>query len=172
MTTKNTWTASQNLLTTKALYDACGYDCTLPKPEAESAEYAAHTFNINGKSVIYREAKITPTKIGQFVTIWKRNAEGITEPFTVSDAFDFIIISTRNDDKIGQFIFPKSVLLQNGVISDEKKEGKRGIRVYPPWDVVTNKQAEKTQKWQTKYFVEILQNGLTDLNLAKKLFNL
>jgi hypothetical protein len=172
MTTKNTWAASQNLLSAKALYDACAYDCSMPKPEAESAEYAAHTFNINGKSVIYREAKITPTKTGQFVTIWKRNAEGITEPFMVSDAFDFIVIGTRKEDKIGQFVFPKSVLLQNGVVSDEKKEGKRGIRVYPPWDVVTNKQAEKTQKWQTKYFIEILQNGLTDLNLAKKLFNL
>jgi hypothetical protein len=172
MTTKNTWTTSQNLLSAKKLYDACVFDCTMPKPEAESVEYAAHTFKINGKSVIYREAKITPTKTGQFVTIWKRNAEGITEPFMVSDTFDFIIIGTQKEDKMGQFVFPKSVLLQNGVISGDNKEGKRGIRVYPPWDVVANKQAEKTQKWQTKYFIQILQNGLTDLDLAKKLFSL
>jgi hypothetical protein len=37
--------------------------------EAESAEYGAYTFELNDLSVRFRVAKITPTKIGQFVTL-------------------------------------------------------------------------------------------------------
>jgi len=36
-------------------------------------------------------------------------------------------------------------LADKSIISKNGKLGKRGIRVYPPWDMVTNKQAEKTQ---------------------------
>jgi len=43
------------------------------------------------------------------------------------------------------------------------------MRVYPSWDTVTNKQAEKTQLWQTKYFLKIDNNSKTNLNLAKQL---
>jgi hypothetical protein len=80
------------------------------KSEKESQEYGAFTFEINGAKVLYREAKITPTKIGQFVTIWKRNNEGITEPFNVNDDIDLVIISCRFNTQHGQFVFPKKVL--------------------------------------------------------------
>lgn len=101
---------------------------------------------------IHRTANITPKKIGQFVSIWKRNQEGITVPYEISDDFDFMIISTKKDNKAGQFIFPKAALLEQGIISTENKEGKRGIRVYPPWDTPENKQAIKTQAWQVVYW--------------------
>jgi hypothetical protein len=52
------------------------------------------------------------------------------------------------------FIFPKSVLHQKGVLADDEKDGKRGFRVYPPWDIAENKQAKQTQEWQSKYFLE------------------
>jgi TonB-dependent SusC/RagA subfamily outer membrane receptor len=74
-----------------------------------------------------------------------------------------------NDNNFGQFIFPKSVLADKGIITRKGKEGKRGIRVYPPWDKTTNKQAEKTQTWQTKYFLTIKNDNSTDLDLTKKL---
>jgi hypothetical protein len=45
------------------------------------------------------------------------------------------------------------------------------MRVYPPWDIAINKQAEKTQSWQTKYFLPIKNNNETDLALAKKLLD-
>lgn len=136
----------------KQLYDNNNLELANFKAEKESAEYAASTFTLNNLVIIYRVAKITPTKNGQFVTIWKRNSKGITEPFHVSDSFDFIIISVRNEANIGQFIFPKSVLLEQKIISGNNKEGKRGIRVYPPWDKPMSKQAEKTQEWQLKHF--------------------
>jgi hypothetical protein len=35
--------------------------------------------------------------------------------------------------------------------------------------LATNKQAEKTQSWQTKYFLTIKNDNSTDLDLIKKL---
>lgn len=124
----------------------------------ESVEYGACSFELNGKTIEHRVSKTTPTKIGQFVTIWKRNKEGITCPYDSSDELDFIIITARSGNNFGQFIFPKSILEEKGIISNQGKDGKRGIRVYPPWDVPTNKQAIKTQDWQTKYFLTIAEN--------------
>jgi len=57
-------------------------------------------------------------------------------------------------------VFPKSELINKGIITTNKKDGKRGFRVYPKWNKTTNKQAEKTQKWQLNYFYEI--NEKTD----------
>lgn len=135
------------------LYNRCGLSFTEFHTEKESAEYDACTFKLNGKSVICRTAKITPTKIGQFVTVWKRNENGVTAPFNINDNFDFFVITTLNGELSGQFIFPKSVLLAKGVISGGNSVGKRGIRVYPSWDLASNKQAQKTQHWQLAYFV-------------------
>ncbi len=143
------------------VYDKCGFDLINLKQNIESAEYGACSFELNGKTVQFRVSKITPTKTGQFVTIWKRNKDGITEPYNILDNFDFIIITSKSGDHFGQFIFPKSVLANKGVITSNGKAGKRGIRVYPPWDITTNKQAIKTQSWQTKYFYTI-ENGATD----------
>ena len=151
------------------VYDKIGLALTALKADAESAEYAACTFTLGGKPVLYRSSKTTPKKIGQFVTLWKRNTKGITEPFSSSDPFDFIIISARSGDNFGQFIFPKSVLLEKGIVSSNTKEGKRGIRVYPPWDKPTSRQAEKTQHWQVLYFLEIKEDGTTDFERTKKL---
>jgi hypothetical protein len=44
-------------------------------------------------------------------------------------------------------------LADKGIITKNGKEGKRGIRVYPPWDIATNKQAEKTQRWQMLFLM-------------------
>jgi hypothetical protein len=121
----------------------------------ESKEYDACTFTIKSKKIIYRTAKITPTKVGQFVTIWKRNKLGITEPFTNADKFDFIIISCKSKNNFGQFIFPKSILIKNGIVTTVNKDGKRGIRVYPSWDKTINPQAIKSQAWQLLYFIKM-----------------
>ncbi|WP_230470694.1 MepB family protein [Flavobacterium cheongpyeongense] len=157
------------ILAKKLVCDGCNLDCTQPIPEKESAEYSAYRFTINKKYICYREAKITPTKTGQFVTLWKRNISGIIEPFDFSDTIDFVIISVRKENSFGQFIFPKAVLLQKGIFSTATKEGKRATRVYPPWDVTTSKQAQKTQEWQLDYFLE-LTNKVTIKLKFKELF--
>ena len=122
--------------------------------DKESKTYHACSFRLNEKIIIYRSAKTTPTKVGQFVTIWKRNEQGITAPFDENDNFDFIIINCEYRNLVGQFVFPKSVLLDKKIISGSNSSGKRGIRVYPAWDKNLNNQAQKTQQWQLNYFVD------------------
>lgn len=137
--------------------------------EPESKEYLAHTFLLTGKKSIFRKAKITPTKIGQFVAIWKRNPEGITAPYSIFDPLEFMFIMTQKGNLSGVFIFPKSALHQNKILSDESKDGKRGIRVYPPWDIPTSKQAMKTQTWQNEFFIDLNNPQLDQARQSKLL---
>lgn len=151
------------------VFKPCHFNLKNIEPESESQEYAAHTFQLNEYKILFRKAKITPTKTGQFVTLWKRNEKGITEPFDITDEFDFYLIATRTPSKFGLFIFLRNILHDNKVLSDATRDGKRGIRVYPIWDETTSKQAQKTQIWQTQYFIDLSDNDQIDLNRAKKL---
>jgi hypothetical protein len=151
------------------VYDVLGYDCTELIMDTESAEYGACMFKLNGLSVKFRVAKITPTKTGQFVTIWKREQGGPIRPFDKSDEIDLIIISARKGNHFGQFIFPKAALLKHDIISNSLTGGKRGIRVYPPWDTATSVQAKRTQQWQMDYFLEIPFDVPIDAAVARNL---
>ncbi len=156
----------------KLIFKPLGIVLTNVAAELESKEYFAHKFQINGQHVIFRCAKITPTKIGQFVTIWKRDDNGITQPFDLHDDFNFCIITARKNENFGLFIFPKLVLYHNKILSDNTRDGKRGIRVYPTWDLTANKQAQKTQLWQTEYFIALSKNEEIDFETVKKLLTM
>ena len=132
------------------------------KAEGESQHYGAQTFKINQVNLKFRVAKITPTKLGQFVTFWSRNNKGITEPLSINDDFNYYIVVTKNQQKRGVFIFPKKILLENKILSGKDSCGKRGIRVYPSWDIPESKQAQKTQLWQLNYFLK-LSNSNADI---------
>lgn len=151
------------------VFKACGIELTNVLAEAESQEYAAHSFLLGGNKVKFRKAKITPTKAGQFVTIWKRNEKGITAPFDISDEYHFYLIATRKDSEFGVFVFPKEVLREKNILSSQVNAGKRGFRVYPSWDVTTNLQARKTQAWQLDYFLNLSQHKAVDLQKAMRL---
>ncbi len=153
------------------IFDACGFEYTEPISEIESAEYNAYYFKLNKLHVRFRTAKITPTKVGQFVTLWKRLSTGPIAPFDETDSIDIVIINVVNGNQFGQFIFPKSVLSKQGILTVNHKEGKRGFRVYPPWDITTNKQAIKTQKWQLNYFLNLSNFSPEALEKAKALYN-
>jgi len=170
MTTENLL-CSELKVVKELIYDKCSFGLTNLKLNSESVEYCACSFELNRKTIEHRVSKITPTKTGQFVTIWKRNKNGVTEPFDILDDIDFVVITSKSDNNIGQFIFPKQVLADKGIISKDGKGGKRGIRVYPSWDITTNRQAEKTQSWQTKYFLTIKNDNSTNLDLMRKLFD-
>lgn len=139
------------------------------KPETESQEYTALAFQVYNYKILFRKAKITPTKTGQFVTLWKRNEKGITEPFNLTDEFDFYLIATKTPTNFGVFIFPKKVLHHHKILSDPAKNGKRGIRVYPSWDETTSKQAQRTHVWQTEYFIDLSDAKQIDSNRVKNL---
>ncbi len=158
-----------NLKQIKAeVYEKSGLKMSDFKTETESKEYDACRFELNGRKIISRNSKITPKKVGQFVTFWKRNGNGPIEPFEENDQIDFYAVNVRTENEFGQFVFPKSVLIKKGIISTEKKDGKRAFRVYPSWENVNNKQAERTQKWQLDYFYEI--NNSTDLRRVEELY--
>lgn len=124
-------------------------------PEKESAEYNACQFTTaDNRKMLFRKSKITPTKNGQFVTLWKRMGAGPIAPFSDQDNISFVIISVENEANSGYFIFPASVLCSQRIFTANGKEGKRAFRVYPPWDIPESRQATTTQKWQLLYFVE------------------
>lgn len=141
------------------------------KLDDESEDYGAAEFTLNKRPVKFRVAKITPTKVGQFVTFWKRIGEGPILPYESTDFFDFLIISSRAENHFGQFIFPKTVLSEKGILSSDENEGKRALRIYPPWDKPDNAQAKKTQAWQLEYFIEFSEDNFDFLRI-KYLLNL
>ncbi|MCL2586774.1 MAG: MepB family protein [Firmicutes bacterium] len=105
----------------------------------------------NTEFTIFRKSKITPKKIGQFVTIYKRT-NGFNMPFDSTDNFDFIVIEVVEGDYRGRFKFGKEVLIKNGVITHGETRGKMGLRLYPPWIKPAAKQAINSQKWQLPHF--------------------
>ena len=156
--------------TKEFLFDKCNFEISNIEIEKESSEYCAYRFKINNLNVLFRSAKITPTKKGQFVTLWKRkNDKSIIEPFEISDNIDLFVINVKTETNFGQFVFPKSVLVEKGIVTN-KKEGKRAIRIYPVWDLTESTQAKKTQKWQLNYFLEIPFDKTLDINRAKLLY--
>src|SRR6185312_10339692 len=155
----------------KYIYNPFGFQCSQPIMEKESIEYGAYTFELNGFFIRFRVSKITPTKIGQFVTLWKRIGNGPIQPYDISDPVDFFIISSCKDNHFGQFIFPKSILCEQKVLSINGEAGKRAIRVYPPWDSAVNRQAQKTQKWQMEYFLDLSPDKEIDRARVQMLYS-
>ncbi|MFJ9953269.1 MepB family protein [Kitasatospora sp. NPDC091207] len=164
--------AHSELLAAKALvYDPCGFTCSQPVPEAESAAYAAHAFTLDGLAIRFRAAKTTPTKVGQFVTVWKRSPGGPIQPFDTTDPIDLFVISTRDHHHFGQFVLPMDTLRRHGVVSTNGAGGKRAFRVYPPWVTTTNRQAGSAQAWQLDYFLHLDQDGPVDSARAHELYH-
>lgn len=140
-----------------------------PEAQYESAEYSAARFGLNGHGILFREAKTTPTKLGQFVTVWKRpEVGGIIAPLDVADDVAFVAVNVADATHQGQFVFDHKTLAAKGVMSVNGKGGKRAIRVYPPWVTPIAKDAVKTQKWQLNHFIDL--DDATDLQTLRKLF--
>lgn len=139
------------------------------KTEDESSDYGASEFTINSHSIKFRVGKITPNKVGQFVTFWKRICKGPILPYEFNDFFDFLVVSVRAEDQLGQFVFPKAMLCEKGIVSHNGKEGKRAMRIYPPWDKTESSQAKKTQAWQLQYFIKFSDDNFDFLRMRNLL---
>jgi hypothetical protein len=137
------------------------------KLDLEAKKYCGCRYNISEFKVIQRTAKVTPKKIGQFVTLWKRDSNNITTPININDGIDYVIIICKKAELVGKFVFPVNILLEKAIMSGpvSEKSGKRGFRLYPEWDEPVTEQARKTQQWQVCYFsysltVDIGKHGL------------
>ncbi len=142
-----------------------------PLFEAESSEYGACRFGLADYSVAFRVAKTTPTKVGQFVTTWKRPKSGDhILPLDDNDEVDFLIVSVFDETHRRQFIFSKRLMIKKGIMSIRGRGGKLAFRVYPPWTNPRAKAAIKTQSWQLKHFLPIKQDGTADSRQVHQLF--
>ncbi len=160
---------SELLSLEKKIYDNCSLKITNAISHDESKEYSACSFLLNENKIIFRKSKITPKKQGQFVTFWKRSDLGPIQPYHENDDFDFFVVNCSFENNLGQYIFPKSIPIQKGIISSKNKEGKRAFRVYPTWEKAINKQAVKTQSWQKEFFI-LLSNNI-DFDIIKKMYS-
>jgi len=141
-------------------------------PDLECEEYSGFNFKINQTTFKFRKSKLTPKKVGQFVTFWKRDLHGKTVPFDVDEDFAFYIISIEESENSGFFVFPKVILEKENLISGEQKTGKRGFRIYADWHFPNSKQAEKTKLWQTEYFINYSDSDELIFNQFRKITKL
>jgi hypothetical protein len=159
-----------DLLAAFLIYSTSGLISSKFLEEAESKKYGASSFEMNHQRIKFRVGKITPTKKGQFVTLWKRIGNRPIQPYDIADPVDLFVVSVRAAQRFGQFVFPKAILCEKGVVSKQGQEGKRAMRVYPPWDIADNQQSKKTQAWQLLYFFEISPNTPVDITRVQRLF--
>lgn len=167
----NTAGIPADLRTVKAaVYDPCGFVCGDPVVQHDNAQYGSVDFRLNGNDVSSRVAKLTPTKNGLFVAVWKRGGDGATHPLDTSDRCDVLAISVREGDRFGQFVFSRETLRERRVMSVDGVGGKRGFRVYPSWVATTSRQAAATQEWQTESFLLIDGGSAIDVDRARALY--
>ena len=126
---------------------------------------------MGGKKGLFRIAKKTPTKVGWFVTIWKRGTDSIIAPYESSDAIDFVVVAVLDGNHVGEFIPPKPILIQKNIFTANGKKGKRAIRVYTPWDKTTSAQAARTAKWQSQFFIDLNPSSSESVLRIKHLYN-
>lgn len=141
----------------KHIYTPVGLVLQELTAEEQNAEYEGCTFMLDESTVRFRTAKVTQKKIGQFVAIWEKDEHNKNRPFFYEQSPEFLVVNTFTVEHKGQFVFPKKVLLEKGVLSSKSKKGKMAIRVYPAWDTPASKQAIATQKWQQPFFLDFTE---------------
>lgn len=129
--------------------------------DPNNQEYEGFDFSVSQTRYRSRLAKKTPKKAGYFLAIWEKNSENKNIPFSAETFPDYLIVNIIDDERKGQFIFPKRVLQQQGILSSPAKLGKMAFRVYARWDQDLNSSATKTAKWQIPYFVELFVEDST-----------
>ncbi len=143
------------------------------KEEKQNLNYGAGTFQLSSRTVRFRVAKKTPTKVGQFVAFWEKDENNKNQPFTYEGAPHLLVITTAMDEnEFGQFIFPKDILIKHNILKSSSTKGKMAMRVYPSWDSPISKQAMKTQEWQLPYFVDMSNPNKLPIDKIIELYSL
>lgn len=159
----------QDVVRAMGIFEHFGMAFGTPAVEASNLEYGAALASAGPSTVRFRVGKVTPSKAGMFVTVWRRAPGGKTEPYPAEDV-DALVVATRQGRRFGAFVFSKAVLVERGIVSANGVGGKRGFRVYPPWTVPTSPQAARSQKWQCSAFLEAGQRAGTDRQQLDRLF--
>lgn len=156
----------------KMIYEPNDLAVKSVQEEKQNSKYGAGTFQLSLRTVRFRVANITSTKVGQFVAFWEKDVNNKNQPYLYEEAPDLLVITTfKNENEFGQFIFPKEVLLKKDILRSTSTKGKMAIRVYPIWDNPSSKQAIKTQKWQLPYFVDMCNPNKLPLEKIIELYS-
>ena len=131
--------------------------------EYQNSEYESFSFSIGQYNFRNRLAKKTPTKKGYFVVFWEKDINKKNQAFDFKESPDFLIVNVIDNYYKGMFLFPKSELLKRKILRTPQTKGKMAMRVYPLWEHNLNITAEKTQKWQLDYFLD-LSGSTVDYN--------
>lgn len=136
------------------------------KLEKQNTDYEGFLFNMN--QIVYRSrlAKLTPKKKGYFVAFWEKDDNQKNQAFDFNESPEKLLISIIDGSKMGLFIFPKTILLEQGILKTDSQKGKMAIRIYPSWETDLNASATKTQKWQMPFFID-LTDGVNQEKLHK-----
>lgn len=126
--------------------------------EPQNLAYEGFTFSLNHRSFRHRRAKKTPKKQGYFVVFWEKDMQNKNQAYSVAESLEITIVTVIDQEKVGQFLFPRAILQQQGILRSEAQKGKMGIRVYPTWELDLNKNAQQIQKWQAPYFIDLSKN--------------
>lgn len=129
--------------------------------EEQNSDYESGIALIGTQRWRIRTARITPTKSGAFVAVWKRGEDGATRPFTADEAMSGLLVFVEEEERFGVFRFTPACLISLGYLSSELHPGKRGFRVYPSWCYGLNPQASRTQRAQAAAFEELRYGGGT-----------
>lgn len=135
------------------------FENAMVTPEDQNSDYEAGHVTIGSGVWRIRTARITPKKPGAFVAVWKRSAEGNTEPFDGTDACEGLMVFVDETTRFGVFRFTREHLAELGVTRSASSSGKRGFRVYPSWHENLNKQALSTQHAQAAGFKTLEVQG-------------
>ncbi|MEH7039195.1 mep operon protein MepB, partial [Bacillus pseudomycoides] len=76
-----------------------------------------------------------------------------------------------DDNKLGQFIFPKEILLKEKILKTQSQKGKMAMRIYPIWDNPVSNQAKKSQMWQLQYFVNLSDTNNLSIDKLLSLYS-
>lgn len=124
--------------------------------EEQNSDYESGVAMVSGQRWRLRTARVTPTKPGAFVAVWRRSEQGDTEPFPADEAIaGLAVFVVEGDQHRGVFWFTAEHLRELGVTGSKRHPGKRGFRVYPAWCTGLNRQATKTQTAQASAFVQL-----------------
>lgn len=130
----------------------------------QNSDYESGVARVGTEQWRLRTARITPTKPGAFVAVWKRGESGSTRPFTADESMSGLLVFVEELERFGVFQFTAAHLISLGYVSSDLYPGKRGFRVYPAWCTDLNSQASRTQRAQGAAFSELSPSALRALN--------
>ena len=61
---------------------------------------------------------------GLLFVMWKKDENNTNVPFTEDDLENQLIVNIVDDNRRGQFIFPKDILIKKGILKSDDSKGK------------------------------------------------